>query len=236
MSALRLLAVLAVAAALLLAGLQVAASLELRPIRSVRVAGDLRQMPHGALEKAIEGELRGGFFEVDVDAVRDAALRLPWVKTVSVRRVWPDSLHVAVIEREAAARWRDGGLVDEDGTLFHPQLGEDGFESLPLLAGPPGSHAQALASYREFQRALAPMGARIRELTLTRRGAWRVLLEGGVRLVLGRDPRPRQLEQFARAFRAELADRADRIDRIDLRYTHGFAVRWKEDAAGGGEG
>jgi len=215
-----------------------------RPISSVRVAGDLRHVSRAALERAVARYAATGFFRVDVDAIRAAAMRLPWVKTVSVRRAWPDSLHIAVIEREPAARWATGGLVDDGGTLFSPGGGTESFSGLPLLEGPRGTEHGMLERYRSFERALAPMHAHIRVLQLNRRGAWRAELDDGIRLVLGRGPGPgagdqrlpERLRVFARAFRAALADKADTIEQVDLRYPNGFAVRWKtgaDDAAKG---
>lgn len=201
------------------------------PVHSVRVAGDFRHLPRGALERVIAPVIaqraRGGFFQLDLDEVRRAALALPWVKDVSIRRVWPDSVHVAVIEREAVARWGGGGLVDADGGLFHPERAPPGLE-LPTLRGPEGTHGTLLRRYREFVRALAPAAVSIRELVRDERGAWRLTLGEGAELVLGREPSLEHVRRFARVLATALDARRARIERVDLRYASGFAVRWRQ--------
>lgn len=196
------------------------------PVHSVRVAGDFQHLSRTALERAIARHLGSGFFGIDLSAVRSAALALPWVKDVSIRRVWPDSLHVAVIERRAVARWDGGGLVDADGQLFHPQQEPQGLE-LPVLHGPPGAEGEMLRRYRELSEALAPAHARIDELSRDARGAWRVHLARGTELVLGREPSLVRLNEFARVLATALRARSAQIDRVDLRYASGFAVHWK---------
>ncbi|NIR28602.1 MAG: cell division protein FtsQ/DivIB [Gammaproteobacteria bacterium] len=197
------------------------------PVRSVRVAGDFEHLSRAALEEVIGGRAGQGFFQIDLDEVRRAALGLPWVKDVSVRRVWPDSLHVAVIEREAVARWGDDGLIDADGEVFQPAR-VPGDPELPVLRGPRGSHETLLRRYREFTRALAPAAASIRELTWDARGAWRLRLARGMALVLGREPSLDHLDRFARVLGTALEERGAQIERVDLRYASGFAVHWRK--------
>ena len=58
-------------------------------ISDVRIVGSLRWVAPEELERAIAGRLEGGFFRVDIAAVRESALAVPGVRDVSVRRVWP---------------------------------------------------------------------------------------------------------------------------------------------------
>jgi len=205
------------------------------PVRSVRVAGDLRHADRAALERAIAREAAAGFFLMDVEAVRRAALARPWVKAASVRRAWPDSLHVAVIEREAVARWAAGGLIDAEGAVFRPERAGQ-LPELPLLAGPEGTHARVLARYRELSRALAKGAPEMRALRLDRRGAWRMELAGGIALELGREPVAGRVAQFARAYEGLRARHGGAMRRVDLRYARGFAVQWEEAPDQNGEG
>ncbi|HEX9583211.1 MAG TPA: FtsQ-type POTRA domain-containing protein, partial [Gammaproteobacteria bacterium] len=86
-------------AALLAAGTFVWRDLDSRPIASVRIAGEFVNVSRDSLEQVVNGFLPSGFLRLDVEAVRRAAAGLPWVRRVSVRRVWPGSLHIAVVER-----------------------------------------------------------------------------------------------------------------------------------------
>ena len=56
------------------------------PLSVVEVRGDFRFLEQGQLQTAVAAHTAGGFFTVDVDAVRAAAEQLPWVYKASVRR------------------------------------------------------------------------------------------------------------------------------------------------------
>jgi cell division protein FtsQ len=76
------------------------------------------------------------FFAVDPDVVAERVARHPFVASVDVRRVPPDSLEILVTERaaRAAARFADGlYLVDEDGTVMKRARPGDALD-LPVLS------------------------------------------------------------------------------------------------------
>jgi len=200
------------------------------PLRAVRVEGALQHVSRTQLRAAIMPHATAGFFGVDVDAIKRAVTQLPWVESVSVRRIWPDSLGVEVVEQAAFARWGGGGLVNPDGALFaaEPSTYPEG---LPELRGPVDSEAALVRGYREMSETLAALGLRITGLVLDERRAWRLYLANGMELVLGRQDTAARLTRFVRAFKKELQTAAANIRRVDLRYARGFAVSWIEPPA-----
>nr|VFJ50543.1 MAG: cell division protein FtsQ [Candidatus Kentron sp. FM]VFJ70756.1 MAG: cell division protein FtsQ [Candidatus Kentron sp. FM]VFK19411.1 MAG: cell division protein FtsQ [Candidatus Kentron sp. FM] len=202
------------------------------PISHIRVAGELREITETSLREAISPHLASGFFGLDVAAVRKDILKLPWLKSVSVRRIWPESLYIAVIEHKAEARWYDGGLIAVDGTLFYPPP-ESCSVDLPVLKGTPGIHAEMLRQYRELQLALEPMERDIRQFTRTERPIWKIELDTELTIVLGDKNPIATVEQFARTAAAVLDERIDNMLSVDLRYVNGFAVRWRSVAHSG---
>jgi cell division protein FtsQ len=195
------------------------------PIRSVRIVGALQHIDRAVLEQAINTRLDGGFFGANVDAVRNAVERLPWVREASVRRIWPDSLHIAVVERIPAARWGADQLIEADGTVFSPERGVA--SGLTELEGPPGSARRVLARYRGLQRLLAPLEGRIEHLALNARGTWRGRLDTGMVMVFEEGLEKARLRRFVKVASKVLRSRLDDVKRVDLRYANGFAVRWK---------
>nr|VFK52325.1 MAG: cell division protein FtsQ [Candidatus Kentron sp. TUN]VFK52762.1 MAG: cell division protein FtsQ [Candidatus Kentron sp. TUN] len=198
------------------------------PISHIRVVGELREITEASLRSAISDHLERGFFSIDVAAVREDVLKLPWLKSVSVRRTWPESLYIAVVEHKAEARWYDGGLLATDGTLFQP-LPNSYPTALPILKGTPGIHAEMLRQYRELCLALRPIGRKIRQFTRAKRPIWEIELDNGLTIVLGNQNSVVLVEQFARVAAAMLGERIDDVLRVDLRYANGFAVRWKQN-------
>ena len=223
----RRLLVALVLVALAAAVLPIAQRFDGHTVNSVRVAGDFRHVSRYALETVVADQITKGFFEVDVEAVRAASRALPWVREASVRRVWPDSLHVAIVEREPVARWNGDSLMEADGSLFEPH-GKASRLDLPQLFGPSESEREVRAAYARFRTVLGPLGGGIESLRLRERGGWKLTLANGTTLVLAEGQDAATLKRFARAAAREIAEHLDRIEQVDLRYAGGFAVRLKQ--------
>jgi cell division protein FtsQ len=213
--------------ALAAAALPIVQRLDTHAVNSVRVAGEFKHVSRYALEQVVADQITKGFFEVDVEAVRAASRALPWVREASVRRVWPDSLHVAIVEREPVARWNTTALIEADGTVFEPN-GQAVEPCFVNLYGPAQSEREVLAALGRFRAALGPLGGGIESLRLVERGGWRVILVNGTTLVLAEGQDAATLKRFARAAAREIAEHLDQIEQVDLRYAGGFAVRLKQ--------
>ncbi len=197
------------------------------PIREVRVLGEFRHLAPARLEQGVADRAAGGFFGVDVEGIRRALLDEPWVREVSVRRVWPDTLQVTVREQVPVARWGRRALINGAGELFRPDPATIP-PRLVQLDGPAGSQREALERMRALQALLQPLGLALARLQMDRRGAWSFRLQGGPRVMVGRgDFEPRVL-RLVRIWPRVLQPRAAEIERIDLRYANGLAVRYRQ--------
>ena len=229
----------AAALALGYAAMLAAARLPFFPLRELVVAGPLQEVTPTQVEYAAGSAVAGNFFTVNLDAVRAAFEKLPWVRKAEVRRRWPNGLELAIEEHVAAARWKQadapkeapvGGaaearLVNREGEVFAAASNA----ALPLFVGPEGTAPLILARYHELQPLLEPLGRRPQTLALSPRQAWQVKLDDGVLLDLGRDQAKSRindrLQRFAAAYRQASERLRARADVIDLRYPNGFAMR-----------
>jgi cell division protein FtsQ len=196
------------------------------PLKVVRIDGQFRHLERADIVRSVGDAVQGNFFTVDVEAVRNAARRLPWVDRVSVRRVWPDVLDMAVEEQQPLARWGRDQLVNHRGEVFAP-LPASIPPGLPALAGPDGSASRVVERYREISRRLSGLGLRVESLRLDSRQAWRLWLGGGLELDLGRADVARRLRRFIRVYPRLSNESGRRLKRVDLRYTNGFSVLWE---------
>lgn len=197
------------------------------PLKVVRIDGKLRNLDRRALEQAVGGVVDGNFFTVDLDVVRAAALKLPWVDQVTVRRIWPDTLNMWVEEQQPIARWGDKQLVNDRGDLFTPEP-EALKTALPRLTGPDDSAAEMVARYQRMSRRFAALKLEIDRLIRDGRGAWTVGFKQGVELKLGHSETEARVERFVRLYpRLEQAEER-RVKRVDMRYANGVAVLWEE--------
>ena len=109
-------AAVAVASALAVAGWHGYRAVIDRPVARVVYAGELDRLAQAdldALSRAVLAAERPG-----LEAVREAARRVPWVREATVRRLYPDALEITFSAPEALARWDAGRLVSRHGEVF----------------------------------------------------------------------------------------------------------------------
>ena len=200
-------------------------------LHNIDVKTPVAHVTEAQIRLVAERQVRGTFFTVDLERVRNSLEKLPWVREARVERRWPDTLVVSLTEHVPLARWNDDALVSEDGEVF----GAAASTRLPRLAGPEGSSGEVVAAYHRYQAALAPLGMKIDELRLSPRRAWRIHLDNGMQLALGRVQTDARLARFVslypRLFNRQPAEHSQVAAAspvplmVDLRYTDGFAVR-----------
>lgn len=191
------------------------------PLNEVRVEGQLFQVTRHQVESIAKREIKGNFFTVNLKQTRQAFEKLPWVRTVSVRRQWPGRLEVVLEEHTALARWGAPPLVNTYGELFAAASDE----KLPLFTGPAGTSREMARRYAAFGRALAPLKQPVAQVSLSPRLAWQLRLENGMVIELGRSQMQERLERFVALYERSVGRLGRRIDHVDLRYSNGFAVR-----------
>jgi len=194
------------------------------PLREVRLDVAPAHVTRQQVEFVVRRELRGNFFTLDLDAVGSAFRRLPWVRNVELRRRWPDRLEVTLEEHLPLARWATAGLVNTHGELFEAEYPGP----LPVFTGPAGAAKEMAIQYEYFRRGLAGIAERPAEVQVSPRRAWRLKLESGLTLALGRERIEARFDRFVAAYERAVATLAQPIEYVDLRYSNGFAVRVPE--------
>ena len=197
------------------------------PIKQVRIEGDFTHLSPVDLQLLVTDKVRGGFFNLDVDAVRLALLNEPWVSEVTVKRIWPDALRVIVIEQIPVVRWGETGLLNSSGEYFEPERVSIP-AGLPLLSGPTGSEVTVLERFNAMHERMKLLGFNILSLTLNERRAWSFQLANGIKVILGRRDFEERLNRFLTLIPTTIAGRIEQTDLIDMRYTNGFSIRWKK--------
>ena len=195
------------------------------PVRKIRVQGALAHINEAMLQRAIDGKINGGFFNLDVRAIREVVERLPWVHSAVVRKVWPDSIAISVQEQVPLAYWASGGLVNSAGEVFRP-VAKAAVGDLPHFVAAPGRSVAVSRLYRDFNRVLAPTGLHIARIRQDARRAIRLRLDNGILLVLGREQQHARLQRFTQVYLSAMRKQAGNIKRVDLRYSKGMAVQW----------
>ena len=199
------------------------------PLSEVVVLSPLAHVTEEQLEYAARTAIDGNFFTVDLETMKTAFEKLPWVRKAEVRRRWPDAIELHVEEHQAVAYWTvsDSGearLVNAQGEIFTAASTAE----MPQFDGPQGSSSGLLARHGEFSTLLQPMGVRLVGLALSTREAWQLRLDNGLVIMLGREQERSQLGDRLQRFISAWPRVREQIDIdikvADLRYPNGFAL------------
>src|SRR3546814_13141275 len=103
-------------------------------------------------------------------------------------------------------------MINTWGETFSANQGELPDDAhLPQLNGPDGSEPLVVQRYAELMRWFAPLSVHVREITLSPRYAWTVMLSNGLRLDLGRDPAADAADPHGRSGALPFAARIERF-------------------------
>lgn len=169
---------------------------------------------------------------IDLEDLRQRIEAVGWVKQARVVRLLPDTLVVAVVEREQLAVWQHGGksyVIDENGQVI-PEADPARFAHLPLIVG---------AGANEFAAQILPevagrprLAERLEALVRVDGRRWDLRLKDGSLVQLP------AVEEGAALIQLEQLDQRSRIlelgfERIDLRDPSTVAVRPRDGALPG---
>ncbi len=235
--ALILLTILAVSIPVLF-GINYLLNADTLPVRKVAFEGPFRHVSRKALERAVAHAVSGNFLLLNLETIKARAETVPWVYQVSVRRQWPDGVHIRFTEQTLTAQWNGAQWINAEGDLVDLQ-GRPGPQALPSLSGPDGMQDRVFSEYRDLSALLNPAGLPIASLTLTARHTWRAVVDHNLLLVLGHHALDEKVSRFVMVYTHALVNQRKQMRRVDLRYSNGFAVAWRNtgaDAASGAEG
>lgn len=219
----------AAAAALLVAATVWVARLPTFTLTQVVVTHELAEVRRADVERAVSGLLRGNFFSVNVDALRQSLEKIAWVRRAEVRRRWPSTLEISIEEHRPVAIWGEatGQLVNAQGEVFSAVMAAP--QPLPQLHGPLALAPEMLGYYREAVELLHQVGRQPRALTVSPRLAVQLRLDDGMVVELGRQqpkvPISMRLRRFVDYYPSVLTVARARPTVVDMRYPNGFALR-----------
>ncbi|VWX58203.1 Cell division protein FtsQ [Burkholderiales bacterium 8X] len=205
------------------------------PLAGIKVDGDVTHNNAVTLRANVAPQLAGNFFTVDLGRARAAFESVPWVRKAVVRREFPNKLRATLTEHVPVAHWGDEAesrLINGFGEVFDANVAEID-QVLPRLSGPTEQAGQVLGMYRVLVPIFQPLELEIEQLTLTSRGSWRVELDTGAVLELGRG-RGEDVAARTQRFLKTVAPVArqygrgiDAIEGADLRHNEGYALRMR---------
>jgi len=201
------------------------------PVRELAVSGAVRHVQPDEVRVAALPALEAKLFALDLAEVRAAVERLPWVASARIDRQWPGRIAVHIVEREPFARWGASDALSTEGIVFSPGT-QPLPATLPALGGAAGREREVMAMYGQLADRLSETPFALKGLVQDARGEWSGTTVRGVTLRFGRVSPLDQVPRLKTTVLTALQPRLDRVKSIDLRYANGFAVAWRDPAAG----
>ena len=211
-----------------LAGIAVLALLAVEALRAVPVerivvSGKLERLRQAAVRDALAGELGDGLLVLDLPALRERLERLPWIYHAELRRRFPGTLEVRVVEQVPIARWGDEAFLNHEARVIEV-VDATRWARLPEIRGPEGSEARLIRHYQQLRLDLAPLGLKPVALREDDFGQLAATLDNGARIELGDHDFRGRVQRLVKLWRRELAPAPAPVRRVDLRYERGAAV------------
>ena len=197
------------------------------PIKSIQVSGSFEYIDQKEIEASLQSFVGEGFFSLDIHSLRKVLSDKPWTQSVSIRRVWPNRIKIAIVEKTPVARWDGEQLISDKAVVFAADT--EKFQNLPVIHSVNTKPAQLLSQYYRLSRRFQTLSETVLSLRQDSRGALDIELKNDLRIKVGRDEIDYKINRLISIYEREIQPRRLQIRQLDLRYANGFAVAWKKE-------
>lgn len=194
-------------------------------IDRVHVGGEFNAWSPASIQKYANVVVGQGFLSADISALRERLQTLALIRTVTVKKQWPDQIHVHITEALPIAIWNDTHLLSNLGKVSDIPKGFN-TDHLIHMSGAKYQTQLAVRYFTRLQKALSTHNILIKKLQVSAIGALDVELDNGWTVVLGRKHIGTRLQRLTQLINTLPQQR---IERVDLRYSKGASVKFRAE-------
>ena len=198
------------------------------PVDEVRVEGPFHFVTREAATDLIGAAIDNDFVDLDITELKQKIEQHSWIERAVITRSLPSALVVTLVEQVPIARWGDKGFLNQRGEVIATDETEL-LSDMPELSGREEQSARIMQQYQDLSGLLRSRNLTIVRLWVDELSTWRITLNGGVELVLGKDDLAEKIQRFLLVYDEHLVPQFDAVVRVDLRYTNGLAVAWSDE-------
>ena len=90
-------------------------------IKTIKVVAAFNHLNPKSLQKTIKPYTRTSFFSFDSEKTGKSLKQLPWIYSVSIKKIWPNTVVIKLLEQKPAAEWNGTSLLNFSGDIFSPK-------------------------------------------------------------------------------------------------------------------
>jgi len=211
-------------------------------IREIEVRGALNRVDGNEVIKIVQHYLDGNYFSLNLFRLEQQIEKMPWVLSASLRRQWPSTLLIEVIEVEPVAIWGEEKWLNFSGELIKRKE-HNLLVNLPKLNGPDSQKDEIWSNFQKWSKLFSSHGLSLDGLSLGEHGLWYIQLSlktlntdedrnekaeqiRVVTIVVEKTHANIRIRRLVAALNHELLSQFPAIKSLDLRYPNGFAIGW----------
>jgi cell division protein FtsQ len=199
-------------------------------VGQIKVTGHIETSEIDVLEQ-LELDGATSLIGFDSEAARQRVLKMPWVASAQVTKLYPDGVSVEITEKQPFAVWQHGdklSLVEEKGGDI-VAFNDERFLELPLVIGD-GANLKA-HEIVAMMSAFPDLSDRVKSYAYVGGRRWDLMLKDGVTVQLPEKNTGAALQAVAQ-LEAEKALLGKDIEVVDLRIDDRMVVRLTAEAQG----
>ncbi|MGE0421201.1 MAG: cell division protein FtsQ/DivIB [Reyranellaceae bacterium] len=202
------------------------------PLEDVTVEGR-KHVTQDAVLKALNVSRGESLLTVDLQGARERLERIEWVEYAAVERRWPDTIHVALRERQAVALWQTTTVgADGKGVVEYILIDRYGRKvrtvdpaesAVRLVLAGEGAPEQVAGLFLLLQDA-RPIAEKLHAAVFVGQRRWNLILDGGLQIRLPEEGAGEALKRVLELDRSDQLLSRD-LSVIDLRLHDRITLR-----------
>ena len=199
------------------------------PLTSLILTGEMQHLAADDVRSVLKKQKdRLNFFTLEIAQIQKEIEDMPWVYSASIRKQWPKTIKIHIVEQSIIAIWNDQMLLNRGGDIINVSPESISGQYIALY-GEDELAKQVLQSYLEVEQLLKVTKFKIASLSNNKRNSSEIVLQNGIALRLGKEQKLDRIQRFLSVF-SLIENKYDinTIDYLDLRYDTGIAIGWKK--------
>lgn len=200
------------------------------PLTFLILTGDRQHVSSDDVRTVLkEQKNRLNFFTLEIAQIQKQLEEMPWVYSASIRKQWPNTIKIHIVEQSIIAIWNNNALLNQAGEIIHASP-ESIIDQYIKLYGEDEFAKQVLQTYLEVEQLLKVNKFKIKLLSSDQRNSSNIILDNGIALRLGKEQKLDRIQRFLSVFPLiENKYDINTIDYFDLRYDTGIAIGWQKE-------